>query len=237
MFSNSGEKIKKLVEILFIIELVISFSSFFVFILLAIKYEYLIFKLLIFSGPPVLFALFYIIDLFLYGFGELITNTQSINTKTQKIIAQKNKVKNNNTSIVSSLDREVVDLPNKKEPTQFDNKNSSSQQKPLIESNLNSQVKFDIDSRIRRYDCAFNNHLINFEIPSNIQCIETRAFFDCKSLKTVFIPKSVIFIAPNAFSKCPELIIRCENKSKPIEWDKDWNSENNPVEWGCPKPI
>jgi len=35
-----------------------------------------------------------------------------------------------------------------------------------------------------------------------------------------------------AFAYCSSLTIYCEAESQPSDWDKEWNPDNRPVEWG-----
>ena len=60
----------------------------------------------------------------------------------------------------------------------------------------------------------------------------SRAFHNCYSLESIFIPCSVATIDGYAFRDCDSLTINYEAASKPVGWDVDWNPNNRPVTWG-----
>lgn len=77
---------------------------------------------------------------------------------------------------------------------------------------------------IIRIDCfAYHYDLISFYIPDTVTGIAEGAFYDCFSLCSVTIPKSVVTIAWQAFVACPKLTIYCETESKPDGWSENWN--------------
>ena len=64
-----------------------------------------------------------------------------------------------------------------------------------------------------------------------VTSIGNYAFYECSSLTSVEIPSSVTSIGNYAFSGCRILTIYCEEESKPIGWDSNWNSSDRPVVW------
>lgn len=58
------------------------------------------------------------------------------------------------------------------------------------------------------------------------------AFFYCRSMTLIVIPKSVKYLQGNAFADCPDLKINCEASHKPYMWSLEWNSGELPVKWG-----
>ena len=77
--------------------------------------------------------------------------------------------------------------------------------------------------------------LTEVTIPNSVKYIGFNCFDSCTSLKKVFIPKSVLEMNSEIFKGCSAITIYCEAESKPDGWDKDWNSDNRPVVWGCTK--
>ena len=80
-------------------------------------------------------------------------------------------------------------------------------------------------------DCS---SLTSIEIPNSVTSIGEYAFRFCSSLTSVEIPNSVTSIGGYAFwgGYSSALIIYCEAESQPAGWNKDWNFENIPVQWG-----
>ena len=58
-----------------------------------------------------------------------------------------------------------------------------------------------------------------------------RAFYECRNIKNIVIPKTVLTIGDDAFYKCPTLTIYTELESKPIGWSEYWNSDGRKVVW------
>ncbi len=76
--------------------------------------------------------------------------------------------------------------------------------------------------------------LWEIKLGSSVEEIDEDAFFGCKRLIRVIIPKNVKIIKANAFAYCsPHMKIYCEASQKPNGWDKDWNPDNCPVVWDC----
>lgn len=74
--------------------------------------------------------------------------------------------------------------------------------------------------------------LTSITIPSNVTSIGSGAFRDCFSLRSITIPAGVKSIGCRAFWNCSSLTINCEAGAKPAGWDKEWNPDNRPVNWG-----
>ena len=67
---------------------------------------------------------------------------------------------------------------------------------------------------------------------NNIEIIESYAFNNLPSLKTIIIPHSTKFIDEASFNNCPNLTINCMHFYKPANWSVNWNQSNNKVVWG-----
>ncbi len=74
---------------------------------------------------------------------------------------------------------------------------------------------------------------VEFEEGSVCESIGARAFYNCTSLISISIPKSITSIGDQAFSDCTSLTIYCETESKPTDWHYRWNESNCPVVWGA----
>jgi hypothetical protein len=64
-----------------------------------------------------------------------------------------------------------------------------------------------------------------------LESIEYSAFKDCKNLKKIIIPKSVVTINYDSFDNCTSLTIYCRTASIPDGWDEGWNDAASVV-WG-----
>ncbi len=71
----------------------------------------------------------------------------------------------------------------------------------------------------------------NVTIDKETKVLCDEAFYDCWSLTSIFIPKSVIYVGNYAFTGCSSLTIYCEVESKPSTWGAMWNSDNLEVIW------
>lgn len=87
----------------------------------------------------------------------------------------------------------------------------------------------------------YNGHATNIIIPSffeykgekvPVKVISTYAFYDNKSLDSVFIPSSVDVIGDLAFCGDSNFIIYCETISQPAGWSVLWNLTNKMIIWG-----
>lgn len=81
-------------------------------------------------------------------------------------------------------------------------------------------IKFEIPygvthiEKLAFYDCP----MLSVVIPDTVKYIAKQSFVECKSLKTLKIPKSVIFIGPLAIFRCDELsCIESESLEYPVE--------------------
>lgn len=75
-------------------------------------------------------------------------------------------------------------------------------------------------------------NLKSVSIPKSIVTIGGFAFFRCEDLESIYIQSSVQSIGAYAFDGCSSLSIYCEAPSQPKGWNKKWNPDNRPVEWG-----
>jgi hypothetical protein len=71
-----------------------------------------------------------------------------------------------------------------------------------------------------------------YKIETSATHILGLAFFNCKSLTKVIIPRSVTNIYEAAFRGCDNLTIYAEVASKPSGWHQRWNRDYRPVVWG-----
>ncbi len=70
-------------------------------------------------------------------------------------------------------------------------------------------------------------------IPSSVLTIGNYAFSGCSVLSNIVIPNSVTSIGALAFDGCSSLTICCQAQSKPSGWNYNWNGFGCPVVWGC----
>ena len=84
-------------------------------------------------------------------------------------------------------------------------------------------------------DYAFRNctSLTDIELPDGVSEIGDYAFSGCSGLTEIFIPLSVEKIGMRAFDDCDKLFIKVQAVSRPMEWDRSWNPDARPVEWGA----
>ncbi len=66
---------------------------------------------------------------------------------------------------------------------------------------------------------AYCTNLTNVQLPNSLVSIGENAFYACQALKSIFIPKSVVSIGKMAFYPLGVMIIYCETKSQPDEWE------------------
>lgn len=73
------------------------------------------------------------------------------------------------------------------------------------------------------------------DIPKTVTNIGHYAFESCFSLKRIFIPNSVKCMGTRVFSHCDKLVIYCEKKERTYEWFNDWHYDCKfyNVIWGC----
>ncbi|HHU43282.1 MAG: leucine-rich repeat protein [Bacillota bacterium] len=79
------------------------------------------------------------------------------------------------------------------------------------------------------YNCR---NIKKIELPKNLARIEEKAFYNCSNLGYIIIHDSIAQIDRNAFENSPEVTIYCQPQSKPSLWSKDWVGEENIVYWG-----
>lgn len=97
----------------------------------------------------------------------------------------------------------------------------------LKQITLSSQI-----TRIGAYAFAEAGSLTTIEIPRSVTSIGEYAFYKTTNLERILIPSSVTHIGQNAFLESNHLTIYAEAKSKPLDWDSNWNPGNQPVIWG-----
>jgi hypothetical protein len=68
---------------------------------------------------------------------------------------------------------------------------------------------------------------------SDLQFIGDSVFEDCTELRSVYLPATLVRVGAHAFKGCNKLLIDCEVKNRPLDWDLDWNSSNRPVRWSA----
>lgn len=66
------------------------------------------------------------------------------------------------------------------------------------------------------------NSLKEITLPGSVKSVGEKAFYHCESLKSAYIPKSVESIGKNVFYMDNELMVYCEQESKPQAWDENW---------------
>ena len=80
--------------------------------------------------------------------------------------------------------------------------------------------------------CFFSEQLrekvMNVTLPEGIATIGTKAFNDCKSLKSITIPSSVTVMGCRIFDGCHGITVYCRCQALPAGWDKDWDR----IGWG-----
>jgi hypothetical protein len=89
-------------------------------------------------------------------------------------------------------------------------------------------------------DLYINDNLVTEAKLTTVTKINDYAFYNCESLTSIVIPKSVTNIGSFAFSSCNELTIYCEAEKQLTTWTSNWNNsnvvywyrENQPIEAG-----
>lgn len=61
--------------------------------------------------------------------------------------------------------------------------------------------------------------------------IDNYAFALCDHLESINIPKNVVSIGKDVFTKSLSVTIYCEAERQPSGWNKNWNPDNRPVAW------
>ncbi len=85
------------------------------------------------------------------------------------------------------------------------------------------------------YNCS---SIVDVTISLGISTIDSYAFASCYFLKRIFIPNSVSIMESYVFDQSPLLIVYCEAKEKPADWQNEWdNSVKGKVYWGQTNPI
>lgn len=70
------------------------------------------------------------------------------------------------------------------------------------------------------------------DIPDSVTWIADWTFAECTSLICVYIPDSVSRMGRMVFYGSPNLIVHCEAKEKPTNWDAEWKEKSIRVDWG-----
>lgn len=86
-------------------------------------------------------------------------------------------------------------------------------------SNLSYVTIPDSVTSIGNNAFAYCTILTNVQLPNSLVSIGENAFYACQALKSIFIPKSVVSIGKMAFYPLGVMIIYCETKSQPDEWE------------------
>ena len=74
----------------------------------------------------------------------------------------------------------------------------------------------------------------NVNLPKTLTSIGSYSFSQCENLSEINIPSSVNKIGEGAFGTCNNLTLNCEIEETniPTGWNKYWNPDNRPVNWG-----
>lgn len=99
-------------------------------------------------------------------------------------------------------------------------------------SNLSDVIIPDSVTSIGNNAFAYCTILTNVQLPNSLVSIGENAFYACQALKSIFIPKSVVSIGKMAFYPLGVMIIYCETKSQPDEWECFFD-DGFLVIWNC----
>lgn len=80
-----------------------------------------------------------------------------------------------------------------------------------------------------------NDELVTDVVLTTATEISHSAFFNCESIESIYIPKTVTTVGRSAFAGCTSLTIYCEADEKPTGWDDEFNYSNCPTMWGQQK--
>ena len=80
-----------------------------------------------------------------------------------------------------------------------------------------------------------NDELVTDVVLTTATKISHSAFFNCESLESIYIPKTVTTVGRSAFAGCTSLTIYCEVDEKPTGWDDEFNYSNCQILWGQQK--
>lgn len=80
-----------------------------------------------------------------------------------------------------------------------------------------------------------NDELVTDVVLTTATEISHSAFFNCESLESIYIPKTVTTVGRSAFAGCTSLTIYCEVDEKPTGWDDEFNYSNCQILWGQQK--
>lgn len=69
-------------------------------------------------------------------------------------------------------------------------------------------------------------------VPEQIKVIDDLCFAAKPELTEIIIHKGVNYVGIYAFLGCKNLVIKCEAKSKPEDWEDEWNPDGCQVTWG-----
>lgn len=61
--------------------------------------------------------------------------------------------------------------------------------------------------------------------------IDDSAFYGCKNMQKIIIPKTISEIRSSAFEGCDNLTIFCDFVFQPSSWYMTWNYDDRPVYW------
>ena len=106
---------------------------------------------------------------------------------------------------------------------------------------MNDLKSVDLASTTKIGEAAFAScpALVEVKPSACLETIENFAFYNCKALRTIYLPASVRKVGAGVFSdNARKLVVRCAAPSCPEGWDSHWNIKDYSlntyvtVEWG-----
>ena len=223
MFNNIGKKIKTLAAVICWIGIIFSIIDFLVMLIYgAVEGEGLFiglsFAVLVVGGFGSWIGSF-----FIYGFGQLIENSDRLVSEKDTTPSRKEGSVEVNQFYYSDLNNNEI-----QNAIQIKRIKDKSIKNIVIPDKINGKSVTSIGEGAFMY-CP---SLTSITIPNSVTSIGDNAFRSCTNLTSITIPNSVTRIGAYAFYDCNSLTIYCEAQSKPLGWNSNWNPDNSPVVWG-----